>query len=207
MIIVIGRFRLGGKVFGAVKRRLILIAVTEPWRVGAAEEELGNALYPYDEGVVVEADTNYPLLYVFSAKLNPIEAFKIVVREPPAYIERLIYVDAIFRVEISCSRAQDLKVIIERVLSDLSSRYNSLREVNVEVKPRSYFVKCREKEASKLVSSELARVGLRVLRKARWTVKLEDTSYGVVYSLIPTGWDRVRYWRERRLGLSNMLSE
>jgi hypothetical protein len=74
----------------------------------------------------------------------------------------------------------------------------------VEVKPRRYTLNLKEKEAFKLASKLLGEAGVRVSRRAGWVVKLEDTAYGLVVAVMKNGYDRMRYWRLRRLGVNMM---
>jgi hypothetical protein len=181
-------------------RRLVLLATAEPWRITYAEEELGNALYPYDEDIYIKVDDKYPLLYVFSSQLSPREAFQIVVREPPAYIERVVPVEAIVKGVIVCGSDEDAFREFASIIGSYVVRRVEERVVAIEVKARRYYVKCSDREALHTIGRLLAVSGFRILRKAARTLKVEDTAYGIVVAVMPTGWDRVRFWREKRLG-------
>lgn len=172
-----------------MKRRLALVAVTEPWRLSRAELELGDALYPEDPGVEVVRDPEYPLLYVYTV-LDAMRAFRLVVLEPPAYVERLVPV-------------QSLAESWEDVVASASQLLGGTRLVLIEVHPRG-FVLPREgmskREASRLYARRLAeRLGVRVSRHAPTALVVEDTREGAAMALLGRGEDRVELWRRRRM--------
>ena len=178
-----------------------MIASTTRWNVDNAVEEIGNALYPEDSNVRIEIDSLYPLIYVFSGKLDPWTAFKIIVREPPAYVERLVPVEAIVSERVDCRSPHNVCCTDTiRAIGLLAAAKGVGDDVNVEVKPRRYFVGCDDRTAVRLFSRALEEVlKLRIRRKAKYTVKVEDTLHGIVVALLRSGWDRLRFWRERRL--------
>ncbi len=166
-------------------RRLVLVATTRPWRVERAVEELGDALYPLDAGVRVAVDKRFPLIYVYSV-VEPWRAFRVVVSEPPAYVERVVPVEYLF--------GSDWLV---RLREEALGR--GVEELWVEVKPRGYFISGDEKLASRRVAEALRDAGLRLSRRAALWVKVEDTVEGVVVAFMAAREDRVEYWRRRRL--------
>ena len=183
------------------RHKLILIATTQKWNIELGAEEIGNALYPLDENILIELDSLYPLIYVFSEKLTPRKAFQAIIREPPAYLERLVPVDELVDDNIYCEHKNlelslNLTSVLARILQGLES-------VNVEAKPRKYHIvgKCSEKELNRLLTHFISNaIGIRVLRRSAKTLKIEDTRYGIVLALIGNGWDRLSYWRKKRLG-------
>jgi hypothetical protein len=180
---------------------LVLLATAKPWNIDYAEEELGNALYFYDENVKIERDKKYPLLYVFSSKLDPREAFQIIIREPPAYVERLVPVDKLVSYTLNCTQSKDITRGFLYILSDYLKQKLEKRIVHVEAKARYYYLRCKSKEITEMISSELKKLNYIITRRADKMLKIEDTAYGIVVTLMPTGWDRIRLWREKRLGV------
>ncbi|ABM80758.1 hypothetical protein [Hyperthermus butylicus] len=182
-------------------RRLILIATAKKWNLALGADEIGNALYPLDNEVLVELDKAYPIIYVFSGKLSSWRAFQAIVREPPAYLERLVPVEKLVNQRVHCDSEG---VELPKELVDVLARIlHSLEAVNVEAKPRKYYVtgKCSEKEFNRFLARFIARqFDIHVLRRAARVLKFEDTRYGIVLALINNGWDRLSFWRTRRLG-------
>ncbi|KSW11935.1 hypothetical protein CF15_03845 [Pyrodictium occultum] len=181
--------------------RLVLVATAKPWHLQPAEEEIGDALIRYDNNVTLEREEVAPLLYVFSTRLSPFDAFKIVVREPPAYVERVVPAELIIGVKVEVEDKRGLRSLVEALVVLLEKR--GVDSIRVEAKPRGFFLlggdeKRWSREVGRLVSGM---AGVRVLRKAPWSIKLEDTRYGVVAALMRNLWDRMRLWRYRRLGI------
>jgi len=175
-----------------VGRRLVLVAVARHNAVLRGVEELGDALYVKDPDVSVEAEHGYPLIYVFSPRLGPWEAFRAVVREPPAYIERLVPVEHLARdvdelVEFIARRAEEMGV----------------REFWLELHGRGFGLprgRRGERDAVKEIVGALAGRGFRVVRRRGVRVfVVEDTRYGIVAAGGSWGFDRIRFWREERL--------
>ncbi|BES82073.1 hypothetical protein [Pyrodictium abyssi] len=183
-------------------RRLVLVATAEPWHLSAAAEELGNALFKYDEDVEIRIEDCAPLLYVLSSRLSPTEAFRLVIREPPATVERIVPVEHIINVRVSLDSHSHLRRFMETLIPALEGRIEG-GALGLEVKPRGFFlVGGNEKKWNRVLARLLSEAaGVRVLRKAPSVVKLEDTRYGVVVAVIRSKWDRVQVWRSRRLGL------
>jgi len=169
--------------------RLRLIATAKPWRLQRAEEELGDSIYTLDSEVRLEVDKFYPLIYVVSV-VDSMKLFRIVVKEPPAYVERLVPVESLV------NNLDDAVIFVKKKLAGLE-----VGAVNVEVKPRGYFLSGSEKRIVKDFVDVLAEAGLVFRRKTQYAVKVEDTRYGIAVSVIRNGWDRISYWRRRRLGL------
>lgn len=180
----------------------MLVATAEPWHLSAAAEELGNALFKYDEDVEIRIEDCAPLLYVLSSRLSPTEAFRLVIREPPATVERIVPVEHIINVRVSLDNHSHLRRFMETLLPALEGRIEG-DALGLEVKPRGFFlVGGNEKKWNSVLARLLSEAaGVRVLRKAPSVVKLEDTRYGVVVAVIKSRWDRVQVWRSRRLGL------
>ncbi len=171
-------------------RRLALVATTTPWGLRRAVEELGDAIYPRDPGVVIEADEEAgSVVYVLSI-LEPWAAFRLVVAEPPAYVERLVPAEHVL------IPGQDW---VDEVVEAIVPRLGCEREVWIEVKPRGYFVADNERAAAKRLAEALRLRGVHARRRSRLVLKVEDTRYGIVVALLEGRIDRVSFWRERRL--------
>lgn len=164
---------------------MVLVATAKPWRVERALEELGDALYPHDSGVRVISDERYPLLYVYSF-IEPWRAFRLVVSEPPAYVERIVPAEYLLGADW-----------LERLMHE--ARRRGLGTVWVEVKPRGYFVEGDEKHVLRHVAGVLRKGGLAVSRRASVWIKVEDTVEGVMAAFMGAKEDRVEFWRRRRL--------
>ncbi|HIQ23944.1 MAG TPA: hypothetical protein EYH50_02730 [Pyrodictium delaneyi] len=182
-------------------RRLVLVATTEPWHLSAAAEEIGDALFKYDEDVEIKIDDRVPLLYVLSSRLSSTEAFRLVIREPPATVERVVPVEHIVDVHTSLDDYLCLRRFMETLMPALEGRIEG-KALGLEVKPRGFFlVGGNEKKWNRALARFLSEIaGVRVLRKAPSVVKVEDTRYGVVVAVIRSKWDRIQMWRSRRLG-------
>lgn len=176
---------------------LVLLATSKPWNVRRAAEEVGDAIYPQDPGLRVEVDERYPLIYVFS-RLHPMRVFRLVVAEPPAYVERAVPVTSLLHVKLNgCDEA--VGYIVDAVLPLVEGWRTSF---SVEVRPRGYHVTgCEAKQATNAVIEELRGRGLSVSRRGNGFVRVEDTYYGVVLSAVREGSDRIGFWRARRLGV------
>jgi len=183
------------------KYKLVLIATTKPWQLPSAIEELGDALFRYDESVNVYADERVPLLYVFSCKLEPMQAFKLVVREPPASIERVIPVEYLVKLTANIEDSSSVKHLIDVLYSLIRDRVKD-DTIGLEVKPRGFFMLGGDdKRWNNVLSNSLtALVGLRILRKSDYVLKLEDTRYGIAAAIMKSKWDRMQTWRKMRLG-------
>ena len=171
-------------------RRLALVATTTPWGLRRAGEELGDALYPRDPRVIVEADERAgSAVYVLST-LEPWTAFRLVVAEPPAYVERLVPAEHVLTPE------QDwVEEVVKAILLSLKRE----KEVWIEVKPRGYFVADNERTAARRLAGALRLRGVHARRRSHLVLKVEDTRYGIVVALLEGRIDRVSFWRERRL--------
>lgn len=148
-------------------------------------EEIGDALYPLDTGVQVVVDKRFPLIYVYSM-VEPWRAFRVVVSEPPAYVERVVPVEYLWGGDW-----------LDRLRGEALSR--GVVELWVEVKPRGYFISGNEKLVSRQAAEALREAGFRVSRRADVWVKVEDTAEGVVAAFMAAREDRVETWRRRRL--------
>jgi len=171
-------------------RRLSVVATARPRRLSRAQEELGDSVYLHDSTVEINIDERSPLLYVHSV-LQPDRLFRIVVSEPPAYVERLVPVHFL---------ASNIGEVVEWILDSIDV-WSVGHAVNVEVKPRGYFLKGSRKAAAKTIISMLSDRDVYARRKAGYTLKIEDTRYGIVVAFMRSGWDRMSFWRRRRLGV------
>ena len=187
-------------------KSLRLIAIADKWHIDRAEEEIGDALYPHDrECLEIKSDNVYPLIYVYSC-LEADKAFEYIVREPPAYIERLIPVHRVYREFIRFTREGILvsDAILVNIRDFVSPRCTSY--CYVEVHPRNIYIVykglvTRRKAQKKLQNILASTLKLRVSKKAMYSLIVEDTHEGVVAALVPRGSDRMRFWRESRIGL------
>ncbi len=171
-------------------RRLALVATTTPWGLRRAIEELGDALYPRDPGVIAEADEGAgSTIYVLSI-LEPWVAFRLVVAEPPAYVKRLVPAEHVLM------PGEDW---VGEVVEAIVPRLGCEREVWIEVKPRGYFVADNERTAAKRLAEALRLRGVHARRRSRLVLKVEDTRYGIAVALLEGRIDRISFWRERRL--------
>ncbi len=172
-------------------KRLKLLATTKPWNIVRAIEELGDSIYPHDSEVAVVESRRYKtLIYIYSV-IDARRLFRLVVSEPPAYVERIVPVEKII--------PGGLGEAVEYVVSVIGK--HSSNSLNVEVKPRGIFIKGDEKHVAASVAKLLAMQGIRVRRHADKVVKIEDTEYGIVVAFMDNGSDRLKYWRRRRLGV------
>lgn len=184
-----------------------LVAIADKWHIDRAEEEIGDALYLYDrECLEIRTDAEYPLIYVYSC-LEADKAFEYIVREPPAYIERLIPVHKVYKEFIHFT--QEGISISDFMLVDIRgfATPKCTDYCYVEVHPRNIYIvykglATRRKAQKRLQSILASMLGFRVSRKAGYSLIIEDTREGNVVALVPRGNDRVRFWRERRIGLS-----
>jgi hypothetical protein len=188
-----------------MRRSLRLIAIANPWHLDEAEEELGDALFPYDKGcLAIKVDEFYPIIYVYSC-LEPDKAFEYIIQEPPAYIERLIPVHLLIKQVIRLNHiGTDLEKIIRGLASTIHGKCHDT--CNIEVHPRNFYIYYKDlmnkKKAQKLLQRELAKLlNLHPKRDAEWSLILEDTADGIVVAVLPKRSDRLMYWRLRRLGL------
>lgn len=172
--------------------KLKLIATTDPWSLERAVEEIGDALYPRDRDVCIIGDSKYPLVYVFTV-LDAWETFRYLVREPPVFVKRAIPVELLLK-------PNGIDDIISNILYVLNSR--GVEAVGVEAKPRRYWININEKRLNKIIIYRLKQHNIRNSRKSVYSLKVEDTLYGVVIALMKYGSDRMRYWRLRRLGVN-----
>jgi len=171
-------------------KRLVLVATGKPWSVQRGALELGDALYTRDPGVEVVVEEGYPVVYVFSGRLEAVQSFRLVVAEPPAYLERVVPVMVL---------VPDVDAVLEAV--DALGLTGSGR-VWVEVHSRGFRLprgREGERRVQRLLLERLARRGLRVGRGGRLVV-VEDTRYGLAVAVLGWGEDRLRVWRMRRLG-------
>lgn len=160
-------------------RPLILHATVEPWRAEQAELELGDALYRLDPGLVIERPA--PTVIHVYASLDPWRAFNEVVRYPPAYVSRLLPVEAHLE-------PGDPGRAVETVTALLQAK--GVAEAELEVRVRG---DCVDAEA---VEEGLAS-RLRVRRKAAWLVRVEYVCPVGVAGVVEDRSDRVEYWRGR----------
>ncbi len=177
---------------------LVLIATTTPRRINRALLELGDTLYVRDPEVRVIIDDMYPLLYVFSRCIDPWTVFRLVVDEPLSSLERVVPVEAIATMHIrSIDDIEAIASLIERRLSLDNIRAS---DIYVEIKPRKYHITLSEKKAIKEVNRILAiNFNIRPARQARYVVKIEDSRYGIVVSVMKKGSDRLSFWRRSAL--------
>ncbi len=187
-------------------KSLRLVAIADKWHIDRAEEEIGDALYPYDkECLEIKSDAEYPLIYVHSC-LEADKAFEYVVREPPAYIERLVPVHRVYREFIRLT--QEGILISNNMLSDIKG-LTSPRCTDycyVEVHPRNIYIVykgffARRKAQKKLQNILASALRLEISRKATYSLIVEDTREGIVVALVLRGTDRMRFWRENRIRL------
>ena len=179
---------------------LVLIATTTSRRIERALFELGDTLYAKDPEISIVNDSVYPLLYVFSRRIDPWTAFKLAVSEPLSNLERIIPVETIASIHIR--NADDLAVIADIVKKRIDLNNIKTSDIYVEVKPRRYYMMMNEKKVTKEVSRILTRtLSLKLTRRSRYVAKIEDTRYGVVVSLMRKGYDRLSLWRSFVLGL------
>ncbi len=182
-----------------------LIAIASKWHIDKAEEELGDALYPHDKMCLeIKVDDEYPLVYVYSC-LEADRAFAYVVREPPAYVERIVPVHKLYKRVLRLAGEININ---NDVLVDLKSLVSAkcIGYCSIEVHPRNIYIVYRgfatRRQAQKKLQKILASVlGLRLSRRASYSLIVEDTREGIIAALVPRGHDRVRTWRESRLGL------
>ena len=172
--------------------KLKLIATTDPWSLERAVEEIGDALYPRDRDVCIIGDSKYPLVYVFTA-LDAWETFRYLVREPPVFVKRAVPVELLLK-------TNSIDEIILNILNVLNDK--GINTISVEVKPRRYWININEKKLNKIIVYKLKQYNIRNSRKSVYSLKVEDTLYGVVIALMKYGSDRMRYWRLRRLGVN-----
>ena len=189
-----------------MKKSLRLVAIANKWHIDKAEEEIGDALYLYDKGCLeIKSDSEYPLIYVYSC-LEADKAFEYIVREPPAYIERLIPVHRVYREFIRFTRENIL--INDATLIDIRD-FVLPRCTNycyVEVHPRNIYIVykglvARRKAQKRLQNILASMLRIKVSRKSMYSLIIEDTREGIVVALVPRGSDRMRFWRESRIGL------
>ncbi len=171
-------------------KRFVLVATGKPWSVQRGALELGDALYPRDPGVEVIVDEEYPVVYVFSGRLDAVHAFRLVVAEPPAYLERVVPVMAL---------VSDVEAVLGAAVA---LGLAGAGRVWVEVHSRGFHLprgREGERRVQRLLLERLAGSGVRVGRGDRLVV-VEDTRYGLAVAVLGWGEDRLRVWRMRRLG-------
>ena len=169
------------------------MATAKPWNIARAVEELGDSIYPHDSEVAVIESRKYKsLIYIYSV-IDVWRLFRLVVSEPPAYVERVVPVEKII--------PGGLDEVVGYVVSVIDKHNYNSNLLNVEVKPRGMFIKGDEKHVAASVAKLLAMQGVRVRRHADKVVKIEDTEYGIVVAFMDNGSDRLKYWRRRRLGV------
>ncbi|BEP17021.1 hypothetical protein PYJP_03730 [Pyrofollis japonicus] len=185
-------------------KRLSLIAIANKWHIEEAEEELGDALYRVDPALYIERDPKYPLLYVFT-NIPPVRAFYLAINEPPAYIERLVPVQELFKYKIIVKDKNS--ILFSTDFLDILSRQFRIKcegKCMVECRPRNMYILVAKtfdkRTARKYLEKKLASIlGTKLDRKAEMSLIIEDTRYGIVAALMRRGYDRVRTWREKRL--------
>ncbi len=159
-------------------RLLILYATTEPWKLDRGEEEIGDVLYPLDPGLVIERAYGTVLL-VYSS-LDPWRAFREVIKYPPAYVSRILPVEAHLRP--SLEEAAD-------VVRRLTEVKGVKGPVELEVRVRG---ECLDEEK---LYERVADTLPGVRRKAGRLLRVEFACpigvAGIVYDRL----DRVEAWR------------
>jgi hypothetical protein len=185
-------------------KRLSLLAIANKWHIEEAEEELGDALYRMDPTLYIERDPKYSLLYVFT-NIPPARAFYLVINEPPAYIERLIPVQDLFKYKIIVKNKNNILFNID-FLDILSKRFRIKCQGKciIECRPRNMYILVSNtidrRTARKALEKKLASIlDIQLDRRAEMSLVIEDTRYGIVAALLQRGRDRIRTWRERRL--------
>ena len=67
----------------------LLLITRRPVNVARCVEELGNVLYPYDQGIVFE-ETPLKGVVVLKTELDPMEAFRILKSSEYGFVERIV---------------------------------------------------------------------------------------------------------------------
>ncbi len=189
-----------------MEKKLRLIAIANRWHIREAEEEIGDSLYIYDRKCLeLRLDPEYPLIYVYSC-LESSKVFNYIIQEPPAYIERIVPVQIIYKQVI---RLMNEDLLHSGSVFDILRQFVRARcgeSCLVEAHPRNFYIVYRDKltrrQAQKYVQKMIASyLGVRIDRKAKYSLILEDTRLGIIGAILLRGTDRIRYWRRRRLSL------
>ncbi len=161
------------------KRPLILFATVEPWKAERGEEEIGDALYRLDSGLAIERRFNTVLLVY--ANVDPLRAFREVVRYPPAYVSRLLPVEAHVGRDIG-----ELSALVKRLLEI----HGVVDAVELEVRVRGNCINQNE------IENTIQRL-VTVRRRASWLLRIEFACPIGVMGIVEDRSDRLEYWRQR----------
>jgi hypothetical protein len=158
-------------------RPLVLHATTEPWKLERAIEELGDSLYRLDPDLVVE-QASQTVIHVY-ALIDPLRAFEELRKSPPAYVARVIPVEAHLRPSTSDALSKAIQLL----------QLRSVKDVEVEVKVRGDCVD------GDVIEDSISRL-YTVRRKASWLLRIEYLCPKGVAAVVPDRMDRVERWRK-----------
>ncbi len=158
-------------------RPLILYATAEPWEAEKAVEELGDALYRLDSGVVVEREA--PTVITVYALVEPWRAVAELRRSPPAYVSRVLPVEAHLRPHPADAASKVLALLAERGVRG---------PVEMEVRVRGGCVDPAPVE-------EAVATAYGVRRRSGWLARVEYLCPVGVAGVVPDREDRVDMWR------------